>query len=246
MAGAAASLAAGWLAPGMLLGANPGLTALLWITGLQEILLIGIPAALIALRSRASLERLKQVLALPDPVHAGLSMLGAVAFTMAGLLITLAAFGALQALGIPPDAPPAIDPGSLPQLLVAILCAALIPAVCEELLFRGVLWAALERRAGLRWAAAVSAFLFAALHFTLLGFPVLLALGFLLARVMQKRRSLILCVLFHAMYNLSILVINYSGSNPGLFLILLSCGIAYAALRLLLKEEQHGIANPRV
>ncbi len=240
------SMAAGYFLPGLLLSQNQGLTAILWVTALQEILLLGIPGLLIALKSKETFARVKALVTVPDPLAAGLSMLGAVAFTMAGLLITLVAYAVLESAGVPPDAPPSLDPASIPELVLSILCAAIIPALCEELLFRGVLWGMLGRKTGPRWAAGITAFLFAALHFTLLGFPVLLALGVLLAKLMEKRRSLALCVIFHAMYNLSILVINYSGATPNLFAILASTAVAWVTLRILLKEEKHELPSAGV
>lgn len=78
---------------------------------------------------------------------------------------------------------------------------ALLPAVCEEITFRGVVLSGLRKSLGSAGGILVTAALFAATHTVLqqsLGaFPLGVALGVIAVR----SRSLIPCVLFHAVYN---------------------------------------------
>lgn len=91
--------------------------------------------------------------------------------------------------------------GSVGATVRLILAYGLLPAVCEELVFRGILCAEHERH-GILYAATVSALFFAFLHFDLTALPVYLFSGFLLAIVMYVTRSTIAAMLVHLGYNL--------------------------------------------
>ncbi|QDT69127.1 ABC-2 family transporter protein [Planctomycetes bacterium MalM25] len=82
-----------------------------------------------------------------------------------------------------------------------LLLLALLPAVCEEITFRGVVLSGLRKSLGTAGGILVTAAIFAATHTVLqqsLGaFPLGVALGVIAVR----SRSLIPCVLFHAVYN---------------------------------------------
>lgn len=244
--GALVSLLAGWFLPPMLMGEQPGFTVLMLLSALQEVLLIGVPAVLLLLTSEKSARETGAMLHWPGPFQAGLTMLAAVAYTMVGLFITLASYLTLTQLGVTVAEPPAIVPASLTDLLLAAACAAIIPAVCEELMFRGLIQGFLSRRTSSRISLYASAALFAMLHFTLLGFPVLFVIGLLLSMLMRKGNSLPQCILFHAMYNFSVLTINFSGAVPGLGLMMACAVILYYAMRTILKEEPHEMQSHRM
>ncbi|MBP3656771.1 MAG: CPBP family intramembrane metalloprotease [Clostridia bacterium] len=119
----------------------------------------------------------------------------------------------------------AVPPASL--FLPMLLVSALIAPACEEMFFRGYLLSALKGR-GPRAAAAVSALVFAAAH----GadqFAARALLGLLLAAVVLHADSLAAGLIVHAMYNLSILLISFTGLG-WLFsgLSLLSCAVRIA------------------
>lgn len=88
--------------------------------------------------------------------------------------------------------------------------SALIAPVCEELFFRGYLPAVLKE-AGLSGAALVSSLFFALVH----GVDAMLLprflLGLLLYALMVHTDSLFAAVLVHAAYNLTLLLLSYSG-----------------------------------
>ena len=86
------------------------------------------------------------------------------------------------------------------EVIYLLLAYALLPAVCEELVYRGILCAALEER-GLFCAVTYSALSFAMLHFDFANFPVYLFAGLLLCAVMYATRSLFAAVLLHLAYN---------------------------------------------
>jgi membrane protease YdiL (CAAX protease family) len=244
--GAALSLLAGWFLPPMLMGEQPGFAALMLLSAFQEILLIGLPATLLLLMSEKSARATRAMLHGPGAFQAGLTMLAAVAYTMVGLIITLTTYLALTQFGVTVVEPASIVPSNLSELLLAAACAAFIPAICEELMFRGLIQGFLSRRFSSRISLYASAALFALLHFSLLGFPVLFVIGLFLSMIMRKSNSLPQCILFHAMYNFSVLTINFAGAMPGLGLILACIAILYYAMRTMLKEDPHGMQDHRL
>lgn len=94
-----------------------------------------------------------------------------------------------------------VHDGSAGATVRLILTYGLLPAFCEELVFRGILCAEYERY-GIVYAASVSALFFAFLHFDLTALPVYLLAGLLLAVVMYVTRSVIAAMVVHLGYNL--------------------------------------------
>ncbi|MBR5123746.1 MAG: CPBP family intramembrane metalloprotease, partial [Clostridia bacterium] len=91
--------------------------------------------------------------------------------------------------------------GSVGATIRLILAYGLLPAFCEELIFRGILCAELEKH-GILYASVVSALFFAMLHFDLTALPVYLFSGVLLCLVMYVTRSVIASMVVHLCYNL--------------------------------------------
>jgi len=87
------------------------------------------------------------------------------------------------------------------EVTYLILAYALLPAICEEFVYRGVLCATLEER-GLLPAILYSALSFGMLHFEFSHLPVYIFAGLLLCAVMYATRSLIATVLVHLAFNL--------------------------------------------
>ena len=94
-----------------------------------------------------------------------------------------------------------INDGSVGATIRLVLAYGLLPAFCEELVFRGILCAEYERH-GILYASVVSALFFAFLHFDLTALPVYLFSGVLLALVMYVTRSTIAAMIVHFCYNL--------------------------------------------
>lgn len=91
--------------------------------------------------------------------------------------------------------------------LVALFGAFVAPFT-EEAVFRGLLYPALRRAmpGGAFGAAVLVSLLFAAIHNSLTAFVPLFALAMLLAGVMERTRSLLACVVVHAIHNATSLV----------------------------------------
>lgn len=108
-------------------------------------------------------------------------------------------------------------------ILAQILTFAVIPAVCEELIFRGILLTSLQGR-GTVAAFAFSSLYFAMLHFDFAQLPVYCFAGIVLCLVVRVTRSLPAAMLVHFLYNLfclfgqSVLARFYSyGGNDAIF-----------------------------
>ena len=90
----------------------------------------------------------------------------------------------------------------------AVFTSAAIPGFCEELLFRGVVFPAWERRGTLP-AIAVSAALFMLLHANLYGFPAYLLIGAISAFIVFALDSLYAGMIYHMVYNAAILLLAF-------------------------------------
>ena len=84
----------------------------------------------------------------------------------------------------------------------AVLTCVVAP-ICEELFFRGFLFAALARRLGPRWAALVAGAVFGLVHAPnpLVGLIALAVLGVCLCALFWRTQSIIPCMALHALNN---------------------------------------------
>lgn len=170
-------------------------------------ILLALPVARRALKGSAAAEKMRirrpargaGLLALLMGLGASLSGLGVCALWDR----MLAALGAELPVGIP------VSWRQAPLLLVT---SALLPAVCEELFFRGYLLSAWEDRRG--WGCVpVTAVLFTLLHGSLQGLPARLLMGLLLGFVCVRSGSVFVPVLAHFGYNAGMLL--FSGAWGG-------------------------------
>jgi len=88
-----------------------------------------------------------------------------------------------------------------PPLGLALAMFALLPAVCEEILFRGVLARSLGRRLPIAAAAAISAAVFAAYHLSVVQALPTFTLGFVLALIAIRADSVVPAIVAHAINN---------------------------------------------
>ncbi|MBE6530716.1 MAG: CPBP family intramembrane metalloprotease [Ruminococcaceae bacterium] len=93
------------------------------------------------------------------------------------------------------------DDGTAPIKLYLILAYAVLPAIGEEFVYRGILCHEYEK-GGVMRAIALSSLFFALLHFDVKNLPVYLFAGAILAITMYATRSLLGAVIAHFLYNL--------------------------------------------
>lgn len=130
-----------------------------------------------------------------------------------------------------------------PSLLQSLALFALLPGICEEILFRGVLARSLGRRYSLVAAAAISAVVFAAYHLSPVQALPTLTLGALLAVVAIRADSIAPTMLAHAINNAlaisvsrgELAVVGWLDHHPIAALAgctaATACGVALAARR---------------
>lgn len=84
---------------------------------------------------------------------------------------------------------------------MVLLLMAVLPAVCEELTFRGCILSGLKRRAGAPWAVVITAVLFGATHTIFQQSLSAACLGLLIGYLAVITGSIWPCITFHAVYN---------------------------------------------
>ena len=97
------------------------------------------------------------------------------------------------------------------QLLVLY---SLVPAVCEEIAFRGIIFDRLRRVLGDREGWLVQAALFSVLHLMPVIFPTHFAMGLIFGWLRMRTGSLIPGMILHAAWNAAIILLELRGS-PG-------------------------------
>ena len=88
--------------------------------------------------------------------------------------------------------------------LIAIAVAAIVPAVCEEILFRGVIMSSFEP-CGIAPAIIGTSLLFAFGHMSIEKFPIYFFAGVVLAFSVYVSRSIFVAILLHSAYNIATL-----------------------------------------
>ena len=91
--------------------------------------------------------------------------------------------------------------GTIPSKLYLVLAYAVIPAICEEFVFRGILCLEYENGGVLR-SVVFSALFFGMLHFDIVNLPVYVFAGAVLALTLYATRSLFGAIIVHLLYNI--------------------------------------------
>ena len=94
------------------------------------------------------------------------------------------------------------------ELVLSVLYAAVLPAVCEEFLFRGAILPAFEGE-GTKRAIWVSALLFMLIHSSIVGAPTQLILGMVLAYLVIWTNSIYAGLIYHTVHNASALLLQF-------------------------------------
>ena len=98
--------------------------------------------------------------------------------------------------------------------LAAITVACVLAPVLEEMLFRGVILRAFLHQYARPTAIGLSAVIFGAVHLNIYQFCVAFVLGLYLGWLYERTRSLVPCILFHAVYN-SLVSMVETGRSQG-------------------------------
>lgn len=118
----------------------------------------------------------------------------------------------LQSFGLTIVAESFHVPSTGTGLVLMVLCIGVLPGVCEELVFRGMVLGAWERR-GTLWAMLISSLMFASLHGSVSGFPAHFLLGCAIAVITVGSGSIYTGMIFHGVYNSLLLLLQFFFQN---------------------------------
>lgn len=141
-------------------------------------------------------------LRLPRPNSFLLIISGALLMISGGLLLSTV-FGGLESLSNNfslYDTFVSKSDGSVSSSIYLFVAYAILPAICEEFVFRGILCFEYEN-GGVARAVLFSSVFFALLHFNPINIPTYLLSGAILALILYASRSLIGAMLAHFIYN---------------------------------------------
>lgn len=189
--------------------APSGMDQDLLVNALYYLPFIGLPILLYALRRPGISEGMRM-----NPVSP-FSMVMAAMLGLWCVYIASVCTGAwnalLEMLGLEPFGE-AEAAGSARELTLSIITLAAIPAIFEELLFRGFVLSAWETR-GTAFGIGVTAVFFALLHGNLFGWPAYLMVGVISGYLCYALNSIYASMAFHTVYNTACLVITYMASK---------------------------------
>lgn len=192
---------AGRLFGGVDAGAQSQLTQFLYY-----ILFIALPVMLYARRDPGITSHLRI-----EPLKGRVAALSVLTAAVAVLFINCVSqlwFILVQCMGGTIPASGVAVPTTVRGLASAVILSAVLPGICEELLFRGLMLSAWEERGSLRAVTTVS-LLFTLLHGNLLGIPSEFICGVLLACIVISSGSLFAGMVFHTVFNSTLLIASY-------------------------------------
>ncbi|MBP3379074.1 MAG: CPBP family intramembrane metalloprotease [Clostridia bacterium] len=127
-----------------------------------------------------------------------------------------------------------------------IVAFAILPAITEEFLFRGIVVGEYEQN-GAIIASVMSAIMFAMAHFSLVRLPIYLFSGLVLAAVTYATRSVVASMIVHAINNAVVLMTEryvlhiVDKQNVSLVLFLVILGLVIMLFGMLMCFEAHSI-----
>lgn len=110
---------------------------------------------------------------------------------------------------IPQPTPP-IETGG--QYIAALVCVAVMPALVEEFLFRGVILRGYETM-GRRVSVIMSGLLFALLHMSLSSLPAIIFLGIMISYIVQRSDSILTGMIYHFTNNTIAVTLVYASNT---------------------------------
>lgn len=194
--------------------AKLGLPSDLYII-LSEVLLIALPPVLLA-RARnlhiASTFRLKRPRAVEVLLTILLGPLVIIAGACAGMIALILIRNIFGSISLNTEGITSVTEGGV---LWSLFLIAVVPAVCEEILFRGLIQRGLEKM-GAGWSIALSGLLFGLFHFDFQRFAAQTLIGLVAAYVVYRTGSIINGMILHFMNNglLTLLMSLNTGDVP--------------------------------
>lgn len=177
------------------------------IQSMYYIVFIVLPIFLYARRDMSSCADVMRInpLSLKSALLATLSAL--IAVYLSQILTLLWSILIETLIGTPPPSAFTI-PTTAKSLASSIVFVAILPGICEELLFRGAILGAWEEK-GSKKAIIISSLWFMLMHGTLTGIPAQLMCGIILGVIVVSTDSLFAGMIFHTVYNAATLILAF-------------------------------------
>ena len=109
----------------------------------------------------------------------------------------------------------AIDPKNVGEYFYSIFTLALIPAIIEELIYRGVIFRGLRERFSTSWSVVISSVMFMFVHGNLQQFIYPLLLGSVLALIVARTGSLLSSMIVHFINNFLVVTFRFVENLTG-------------------------------
>ena len=148
----------------------------------------------------------------------------------------------------------ALEHTNVGLLILDLFLLGIIPPICEEIFFRGLLYNGLKKNFKPFVSVVISALLFALMHQNITQFVYQFVLGIALAQIMERTNNLLYPMLLHMSNNLFTIllsymfekgVINYNFAKMpwwmyivGVLLALLACAIFYVVDRFFFAKQK--------
>jgi membrane protease YdiL (CAAX protease family) len=117
---------------------------------------------------------------------------------------------------------------SVPELFYVVLVIAFVPAVCEELLFRGLVQKNFERGVKGWWKVILPGVIFGAYHFNPFSFVPLAVLGVYLGFLVLRSESIVTPMAAHFANNLFAVVVVFFNGDEGMLLNDNTSGLSFS------------------
>lgn len=107
---------------------------------------------------------------------------------------------------------------SIPELVFVVLVIAVVPAVVEEMLFRGLVQTGLERVTSPARAAVIAGTIFGAFHFNPFAVIPLIGLGWFFGFLRMRSKSIVIAMTVHFLNNVTAVTVAYFKMDDQLLL----------------------------
>ncbi|GBD86812.1 CAAX amino terminal protease self- immunity [bacterium BMS3Abin03] len=98
---------------------------------------------------------------------------------------------------------------SIPEVLLVILVIAIVPAIAEEIMFRGYIQRSFQKKIKPFWAALITAVFFGLYHFSPYGLLPLIGLGFYFGFASYTSKTILIPVFLHFLNNFGAVLLYF-------------------------------------
>lgn len=179
-------------------------------TVVLEVAVIGLPALLYLLYKNADISRVIRLNRIK--MEEVFSVIGMAIFGYGIVIfVNYIWLWLISKIGMPIIQPnPPVETGG--QYFVALICIAVVPAIVEEFLFRGVILRGYERM-GRKAGVIMSGLLFALLHMSIVSLPSIILLGIIISYLVQISDSIVTGMIYHFTNNAIAVTLVYISNN---------------------------------